>query len=245
MPRPQRCRKVCSEPEYSMFYPAGFASGDTVTLTVDECEVIRLVDLEKLTHSQAAELMEISRTTATEIYNIAREKIAECIVNGRPLAVSGGSYVLCGGGKCCGCPRGEGCSKVKSKGNGIMRIAVTFDNGKIFQHFGHTQFFKFYDVTDGKVTGSEVMAAPESGHGALAGFLKENGTDVLICGGIGGGAQNALAAAGIKLYGGADGDADEAVNALLNGSLSYDPFVMCSHHDHGEGHNCGSHSCTK
>ncbi|MEE0275267.1 MAG: DUF134 domain-containing protein, partial [Oscillospiraceae bacterium] len=158
MPRPQRCRKVCSEPEYSMFYPAGFASGDTVTLTVDEYEVIRLVDLEKLTHSQAAELMEISRTTATEIYNIAREKIAECIVNGRPLAVSGGSYVLCGGGKCCGCPRGEGCSKVKSKGNGIMRIAVTFDNGKIFQHFGHTQFFKFYDVTDGKVTGSEVMA---------------------------------------------------------------------------------------
>ena len=75
MPRPQRCRKVCSEPEYSMFYPAGFASGDTVTLTVDEYEVIRLVDLEKLTHSQAAELMEISRTTATEIYNIAREKI--------------------------------------------------------------------------------------------------------------------------------------------------------------------------
>ena len=70
MPRPQRCRKVCSEPEYSMFYPAGFASGDTVTLTVDEYEVIRLVDLEKLTHSQAAELMEISRTTATEIYNI-------------------------------------------------------------------------------------------------------------------------------------------------------------------------------
>ena len=126
-----------------------------------------------------------------------------------------------------------------------MRIAVTFDNGKIFQHFGHTRFFKFYDVTDGKVTGSEVMAAPESGHGALAGFLKENGTDVLICGGIGGGAQNALAAAGIKLYGGADGDADEAVNALLNGSLSYDPFVMCSHHDHGDGHNCGSHSCTK
>ena len=71
MPRPQRCRKVCSEPEYSMFYPAGFASGDTVTLTVDEYEVIRLVDLEKLTHSQAAELMEISRTTATEIYNLS------------------------------------------------------------------------------------------------------------------------------------------------------------------------------
>ena len=64
MPRPQRCRKVCNEPEYSTFFPAGVASGEPVILTVDEFEVIRLVDLEQLTHSQAAVRMEISRTTA-------------------------------------------------------------------------------------------------------------------------------------------------------------------------------------
>ena len=244
MPRPQRCRKVCREPEYSSFSPAGVASEDAVVLTVDEYEVIRLVDLERLTHSQAAKLMEISRTTATEIYNCAREKIARCIVNGRPLVVSGGSYALCGGGKCCGCRRGAMESRMaKKKGNGIMRIAVTYDNGEIFQHFGHTSFFKLYDTEEGRITGEEVIAAPENGHGALAGFLKENGADVLICGGIGGGAQNALAQAGIRLYGGASGNADAAVKAFLEGSLSFDPNVMCSHHSHSEGHSCGSHSC--
>ncbi len=244
MPRPQRCRKVCREPEYCAFSPAGVASGGAVVLTVDEYEVIRLVDLERLTHSQAAKLMEISRTTATEIYNCAREKIARCIVNGRPLIVSGGSYALCGGGKCCGCRRGAMESRMtKKKGNGIMRIAVTYDNGEIFQHFGHTSFFKLYDTEEGRITGEEVIAAPENGHGALAGFLKENGADVLICGGIGGGAQNALAQAGIRLYGGASGNADAAVKAFLEGGLSFDPNVMCSHHSHSEGHSCGSHSC--
>ena len=132
---------------------------------------------------------------------------------------------------------------VKTKGTCIMRIAVTYDNGDIFQHFGHTSFFKLYDAEEGRITGEEVVAAPENGHGALAGFLKANCVDVLICGGIGGGAQNALAQAGIRLYGGANGSADEAVKAFLGGSLSFDPDVMCSHHSHSAGHSCGSHSC--
>lgn len=83
-----------------------------------------------------------------------------------------------------------------------------------------------------------------SGHGALAGFLVQHGVDTLICGGIGGGAQNALAQAGIRLFGGVSGSADDAVNALLAGNLGYDPDVHCNHHDHHEeGHNCGDHGC--
>lgn len=126
-----------------------------------------------------------------------------------------------------------------------MRIAVTYENGEIFQHFGHTEQFKFYDVEDNKVVSSEVIDTNGSGHGALAGFLTENKADVLICGGIGGGAQTALAQAGIQLFGGVAGNADEAVNALLSNSLSFDPNVRCNHHDHehGEGHTCGSHGC--
>lgn len=125
-----------------------------------------------------------------------------------------------------------------------MRIAVTYENGQIFQHFGHTEEFKFYDIADGAVIGSQVFSTNGSGHGALAGFLSANLVDVLICGGIGGGAQTALAQAGIKLYGGVSGSADEAVNAYLTGTLGYNPNVMCSHHDHGEGgHSCGSHGC--
>ena len=127
-----------------------------------------------------------------------------------------------------------------------MKIAVTYENGQIFQHFGHTEQFKIYTVEDGKIVSSEVVDTNGSGHGALAGFLSAQGISVLICGGIGGGAQMALANAGIKLYGGVSGSCDEAVNALLEDKLSFNPEVRCDHHDHGhgeEGHNCGSHSC--
>ena len=120
-----------------------------------------------------------------------------------------------------------------------MRIAVTYENGNIFQHFGHTKQFKLYDVENNKVTMEQIVDTNGQGHGALSGFLKASGADVLIGGGIGGGAQTALAQEGINLYGGVSGDADEAVNALLNGTLGFNPNVKCSHHDHGEsGHSC-------
>ncbi len=122
-----------------------------------------------------------------------------------------------------------------------MRIAVTYENENIFQHFGHTEQFKVYDVDNGNITGSQVISSVGSGHGALAGFLTGLNVDAVICGGIGAGAQNALNQAGIKLYGGVSGKADEAVNALLSGKLDYNPNVMCNHHSHHE-HSCGS-SC--
>ena len=124
-----------------------------------------------------------------------------------------------------------------------MNLAVTYENGEIFQHFGHTEAFKIYDITDGKVVSAEVVDTNGSGHGALAGFLVAHGVDTLICGGIGGGAQNALAQAGIRLFGGVSGNADEAVNALLAGNLGYNPNVHCDHHDHEAGHSCGDHGC--
>ena len=97
MARPRRCRRVCAEPDYGSFRPDGIPGGDSITLTVDEYEVIRLIDLEKLTHEQCAKRMDISRTTVTEIYETAREKIADSIVNGKILLISGGDYRLCDG----------------------------------------------------------------------------------------------------------------------------------------------------
>ncbi|MDO4650549.1 MAG: DUF134 domain-containing protein [Eubacteriales bacterium] len=249
MARPVKCRRVCAEPEYDGFFPNGIVSKETITLTVDEYEVIRLVDLEKKTHVKCAAQMGISKTTVTEIYESAREKIAECLVNGKPLMITGGNYYLCGGTSNCGkkrCCESEHISNTFSdlrKGTNMMRIAVTYSDGNIFQHFGHTEQFKVYDVEDNKVINSSIVDTNGQGHGALAGFLFEGKVDVLICGGIGGGAQNALAQAGIKLYGGVQGNADDAVAAYLEGKLDYNPNEMCSHHGHGEGHNCGSHSC--
>lgn len=127
-----------------------------------------------------------------------------------------------------------------------MKIAVTYEQGQIFQHFGHTEQFKIYEVEDGAVVSAEVVDTMGSGHGALAGFLQAQGVHTLICGGIGGGAQMALAQAGIALYGGVQGSADEAVAALLAGTLSFNPDVHCDHHDHAHGHGdhaCGEHGC--
>ena len=127
-----------------------------------------------------------------------------------------------------------------------MKVAVTFENGEVFQHFGKTTQFKIYDVSDGKVTNGVVIDTNGTGHGALAGFLKEKGVEALICGGIGGGAQMALSESGIKLYAGVGGNADEAAAAFAEGRLSFASEANCSHHDHhGEGHSCGEHGCHK
>ena len=127
-----------------------------------------------------------------------------------------------------------------------MKIAVAYENGMVFQHFGHTEQFKIYETENGQVVSSRIVPTAGQGHGALAAFLAANGVDALICGGIGGGAQMALAEAGIRLYGGVQGAADEAVAALLAGTLGYDPAVHCDHHDHEHGtgaHDCGGHTC--
>lgn len=124
-----------------------------------------------------------------------------------------------------------------------MKIAVTYENGQIFQHFGHTEAFKVYNVADGKIVSSEIVDTNGQGHGALAGFLFDGGVSILICGGIGGGARNALAEAGVELYPGASGDADAQVQSFLEGKLQYDPDTMCSHHSHEEGASCGEHGC--
>ncbi len=134
------------------------------------------------------------------------------------------------------------------KGEEIMKVAVTYENGNVFPHFGHTEQFKVYDIEDGRIAGSQVVSTDGNGHGALAGMLSALKVDTLICGGIGAGAQAALTEAGIRFYGGVSGSADEAVSALLAGNLAYNPQVQCDHHGHehhGEGHHCGEnkHGC--
>ena len=230
MPRPKRCRRICSEPVNNVFYPSVDNGLEGISLTLDEYEVIRLVDLEGYDHLKCAKQMDISRSTVQEIYESARRKIASFIVYGRKLYIRGGNYQVCG------------CSK-KKEGR-IMKIAVTYENGMVFGHFGHTAEFKIYDVVDGKVVSSEVVDTNGSGHGALAGFLMQRGVDTLICGGIGGGAINALSNAGIKVYGGVSGDADTALNEFIMGKLEYNPDVHCDHHHEGEEHKCG-HNCGK
>lgn len=248
MPRPTKCRRICRYPETLAFHPQNGQGQDAVVLTLDEFETIRLLDREGLSQEEASLQMDVARTTVQRIYENARRKLADMLVLGLSLRIEGGDYRLCGGDSLC--PTQD--CKIKQlqkqyrKGESVMRIAVTYENGEVFQHFGHTAQFKLYDVEEGKVVSSQVVDTNGSGHGALAGILQATKADVLICGGIGGGAQMALAEAGIKLYGGVSGNADQAVEALLAGELRFDPDVHCDHHDqeHGdEPHTCGDHGC--
>ncbi len=251
MARPTKCRRVCHYPDTLMFSPPDKNTGEAVVMTVDEFEVIRLIDREKLSQEDAGVQLGVGRTTVQKIYETARKKLADALVLGLTLKIEGGDYRLCNGTDA-DCPRNNCDKKLimekykMDKGETIMRIAATYENGEIFQHFGHTAQFKVYDVEDGKILSSHVIDTDGSGHGALAGILQALNVNVLICGGIGGGAQNALAQAGIKLYGGVSGNADEAVKALIGGSLSFNPDVKCNHHDHehgGAAHTCGNHGC--
>ncbi len=236
MPRPKRCRKICGYPDYWSFAPEDGEPRVTVLLMLDEYECIRLIDHEGKTQEECAKDMGVSRATVASIYESARFKLADAIVNGKRIRITGGAY--------CIDDRQAG-AQIREKGEGIMRIAVTYEQGNIGQHFGRTEQFKAYDVVDGKGTDSQIIDTSGTGHGALAGFLRVADVETLICGGIGMGARNALSEAGINLLPGVMGKADEAVESYLAGSLEYDPNTACHHHDHehGEGHECHHGSC--
>ena len=238
MPRPIKCRRIEKMPAFRSFSPDDGQTADIVRMTVDEYEALRLLDDEGLTQEACAARMNVARTTVTAIYDSARKKVAEALVHGKRLLITGG---------CCEYNPVEINQSIMEKGTETMRIAVAYENGEIFQHFGHTEAFKLYDVEDGKIVGEQIVPANGSGHGALAGFLNAAKTDALICGGIGMGAQMALADAGIKLYAGVQGSADEAAKALAEGNLEYDPDAHCDHHEHHDGDcghdHCGEHHC--
>ncbi len=249
MARPVKCRRVCQFPQTREFIPAQNAQGkQPVIMTVDEYEAIRLIDREGLSQEQCSERMQIARTTAQKIYENARKKLADALVDGLPLKIEGGEYRLCAGEcqlRSCG-----GCHKQrlhqfsqKPKEKNELRIAVPCENGQIFQHFGHAEQLKVFRVENAAVVSSELIHTDAGGHAALAELLCALRIDALICDRIGGGAQNALACAGIRLYAGVSGDVDAAVAALLENKLDGDPNARFSPREEGQDEDCGRHSC--
>ena len=184
MARPVKRRRVCGLPPVGAFRPEGGPGGPVIEVTVDEYEAVRLIDLLGLTQEECAAQMNVARTTVQAIYDSAREKLARMLAEGRPLAVQGGTYDLCGQAEhCCGrrcrrrgggggrcengrltcreegrCPGRSGVEQNRMKQEGQnMKIAVTYENGQVFQHFGHTERFKIYEVEDGAAS----AAGPE------------------------------------------------------------------------------------
>ena len=232
--RNQICRRIGGYPDHWSFAAADADPEDVLTMNLDEYESIRLIDREGLTQEQCARRMGVARTTVTNIYESARKKLAEALIGGKTLRISGGNYRL----------ERQGAEHVKPKGANQMRIAVTYESGAVFQHFGHTEQFMLYDVENGAVVGTQLVASGGRGHGLLAGYLKEASVDALICGGIGMGAQMALAEAGIKLYAGVQGNADEAAKALAEDRLACDPEARCDRRERRDG-DCGRDHCAE
>jgi len=240
MPRTTKLRKIYSFPDHYSFVPedADIDSFESIMMTLDEYETIRLLDYEDLNQEECAMRMGVARTTVTAMYESARKKMISAIVEGKRLRITGGNIEI-------DTDRNSIKAFIKEKGDKTMRVAVTYDNGNVFGHFGKTEQFKVYDIEDNKITNSQILGTNGEGCGALAGILNVAKVDSLICGGIGGGAKRALEEAGIKLFAGVSGDTDKAVEALIAGTLEADSEANCDHHDHehGEGHSCGHGGC--
>ncbi|WP_026496770.1 DUF134 domain-containing protein [Butyrivibrio sp. WCD3002] len=240
MPRTPKCRRILRFPDYYSFIPEDAEKDNiaTIELTLDEFETIRLLDYEDLNQEECASRMGVARTTVTAMYENARKKLISAVVEGKRLSIAGGNIEI-------DKERYSLNVSMKEKGESIMRVAVTYEDGNVFGHFGRTEQFKVYDIEDGKVVNSQILGTNGEGCGALAGILNIAKVDALICGGIGGGAQRALQEAGIKLYAGANGSTDAAVEALIAGTLDAGSEANCDHHDHehGEGHTCGHGGC--
>jgi len=240
MPRMTKCRKIGQFPDYFSFTPDDTEKDAVgkIILSLDEFETMRLLDYEGLNQEQCAKRMGVARTTVTAMYDSVRTKIACALVEGKRIGIAGGNIEI---------DRERNCliKAIKEKGEKTMRVAVTYDNGDVFGHFGKTEAFKIYDIEDGKVVASEILGTNGEGCGALAGILNVADVDALICGGIGGGAKNALEEAGIKLYSGVTGNTDLAVKALMEGNLNAGSEANCNHHDHDHenGHSCGHGGC--
>ena len=119
-----------------------------------------------------------------------------------------------------------------------MKIAVPYEDGKVFQHFGRAREIKLYTVENGAVTAAHLVTNEAEGHGAVTRLLKELGVNIVICGNIGGCAQKAVRESGMELYAGVIARADDAVNAFLSNNLAYDPEVGCHEFDDDHNHTC-------
>ena len=243
MPRPEKQRNICPLTGERRFSTEGNAPA--LEIRADELEALRLCDLEELSQQEAADRMGISRGTLQRLLYSAHRQIAFALVRGRSIRLDPPTGSRCAGKDNCR-KRCRFCRKNRKptrNGGKSMIIAVTSANGEVFQHFGHTPEFTLYETKGDELLGPRVIPTGENGHGALAGILDALGVEVLICGGIGGGAQMALDEIGVKVVGGASGKVTDVVAAFLKGELEVNPDFQCHHHDHDAEHKCGEHGC--
>jgi predicted DNA-binding protein (UPF0251 family)/predicted Fe-Mo cluster-binding NifX family protein len=225
MPRPKKKKVISEEPIYRCFGCRGHCEAPKIEMSLEEYETIALLDGEGLSQEETAFRMKASRTTITLLYASARKKVADFLIHGKRLSLGGGCYEVAPNEK------KQGIDTYKKEGSKNMRIAVSYENEEVFQHFGQSPSFKIYDIKDKKVISSSVEATHGVGHRDLIPWLKERKVEVLICGGIGGMAIDLLNEAGIACFAGVMGKADSAIDQFLVNSLASVSTPTCNCHD--------------
>lgn len=227
MSRPRKCRKVCRLPGTREFRPAGeLPCKSAVVLTVDEYEAIRLIDKQGFSQEECGVYMQVARTTVQAIYNSARKKLAEALVDGLSLRIEGGDYQLCDGTEeycgCGGCRRHRRrCAQVNGKEDGKMKIAIPLDENRQDTCIVLARAPYFLLREDGKDTVVENPAAQAHGGAGIqaAQFLVDQGVDVLVTVRCGQNAADVFKAAGMKLYKSVNKAAADDLAALEEGGL--------------------------
>ena len=239
MARPKKKRYISLLPTSSEFIATKSDSRTKIYLSIDELEVIKLLDYENLSQEEAAYRMNVARTTVTAIYDKARKKIANFLLGGHKLIVQNGDESVFKSNILVSLEIIESNKGDKT----IMRIALPYENGEIFQHFGKTPAFKIYDIENKRVLKTEIHSCEGSGHAALGGWLVAHHVDAVICGGIGAGAIGVLEGSNIKVFTGVVGQADKAIKDLLNGTLECGTTDNCDCHEQAneEECHCGCH----
>lgn len=231
MPRPIKERSIREKPVCCRFIPEKIQNDETITLTMDEFDVIRKCDYERLSQENCAQTMNVSRTTVQRIYASARLKIAEALVLGKVLEIDGGivSFNL----------DDDMSNYLNEKGEVNMKIAIGLDGEKVTDHFGHCNDFRIYEIVDNKVINQEDIHDEIHVHQARPQFLKNLGVDVLIMNSMGKGAYNRLITLGIKTINAENKSVVEALNSYLAHELNIE---LVGHECHGcESHGKGHH----
>lgn len=229
MPRPVKERNIRDNPICCKFVPEKIQSHEKIKLSLDEFDVIRKCDFERLSQENCASTMNISRTTVQRIYASARMKIAEALVRGIILEIEGGNVTYNSNNMF------ENTLNINEKGEVNMKIAIGVDGEKVAGHFGQCNDFIIYEIIDNVKVSESRIHDDVHVHQERPQFLKDLGVDVLIMNTMGKGAYNRLIALNIKCVNAEDKNINEALEAYLNNTLNKE---LVGHECSG----CGSHN---
>jgi predicted DNA-binding protein (UPF0251 family)/predicted Fe-Mo cluster-binding NifX family protein len=243
--RPAKWRCLECLPGSKLFGPCGVPARDLekVRISFDELEALRLLHIEGATQAEAGRRLGVSGSTVSRMADRAHRVVTQALIADKAICVEGGPVTVVRisesvrTGSPDGSPGADEQDEDQASRNDQgerMIVAVPYLQGNVNAHFGSTQAFLVAETAEGKIEKASVFQVQgmQHNHAGIAGFLKEQGVEVILAGGMGGPMQQALKMQGFELYCGVSGPATEAVEAFLRGEIEQSEST-CGHH-HGE-----------